>query len=180
MNDSLKKTNWTGVRLPSAPQIWEYMENRSEVLKKATRELLEGVENFEKIFSNLVKNPIPELVAGSNYFLLRAEECKLLIILCNTALAALPSVTPPTSKIQRVQYRSVRSRLQSLVVSFGTLQSNLNILYPLIVPSRPLTSAEQATKASTLLAITSAIPGIIADLVFSKGICLTIEEAFEF
>jgi len=101
-------------------------------------------------------------------------------MLCNTALAALPLVTPPTSKIQRSQYRSVRSRLQSLVVSFGTLQSNLNILYPLIVPSRPLTSAEQGTKASTLLAITSAIPGIITDLVFSKGICLIIKDGFEF
>ena len=156
------------------------MEDKSKILKEATDELLEGVENFENIISNLINNPLPELIAGSNYFLLRAEECKLLIILCNTALAALPLVTPPTSKIQRSQYRSVRSRLQSLVVSFGTLQSNLNILYPLIVPSRPLTSAEQGTKASTLLAITSAIPGIITDLVFSKGICLIIEDGFEF
>ena len=29
---------------------------KSEILKKATDELLEGVENFENAFSNLLKN----------------------------------------------------------------------------------------------------------------------------
>ena len=37
---------------------------KSEILKKATDELLEGV--FENAFSNLIKNPIPEFVAGTN------------------------------------------------------------------------------------------------------------------
>ena len=34
------------------------MENKSKILKKATDELLEGVENFENVISNLINNPI--------------------------------------------------------------------------------------------------------------------------
>jgi len=156
------------------------MENKSKILKKATDELLEGVENFENIISNLISNPIPELVAGSNYFLLRGEECKLLIILCNTALFTLPTITPPTSKIRRIQYESVKSRLQSLITSFGQLQLDFNILYPLIVPQRPLTSDQQVIKAAKLLSIATKAPEVIKDLVVIKGICVTIKEAFKF
>ena len=80
---------------------------KSEILKKATDELLEGVENFENAFSNLIENPIPEFVAGTNYFTLKSQECILLIAACDVALLTLPTVTPPTSKIQRIQYRLV-------------------------------------------------------------------------
>jgi len=156
------------------------MEDKSKILKEATDELLEGVENFENIISNLINNPLPELIAGSNYFLLRAEECKLLIILCNTALAALPLVTPPTSKIRRSQYKNARSILQSLVTSFEQLQLDFNILYPLIVPERPLDSAQQGVKAAKLLTIATKAPKVIKDLVLIKGICLIIEDGFEF
>ena len=156
------------------------MEDKSKILKKATDELLEGVENFENIISNLISNPLPELVAGSNYFLLRGEECKLLIILCNTALLALPVITPPTSKIRRIQYESVKSRLQNLVISFGELQLDFNILYPLIVPQRPLDSTQQGIKTAKLLTIATKAPEVIKDLVVIKGICFLIKKAFEF
>jgi hypothetical protein len=38
----------------------------------------------------------------------------------------------------------------------------------------------QGVKASTLLKITSSLPNTINDLVFAKGICVTIKKAFEF
>ena len=153
---------------------------KSEILKKATDELLEGVENFENAFSNLVKNPIPEFVAGTNYFTLKSQECVLLIAACDVALLTLPIVTPPTSKIQRIQYRLVKERLQKLVTDFNQLQLNLNILIPLVVPQRPLSSAESTTKNLNLNKILDSVPEIVNDLVFIKGICVTIREAFEF
>ena len=156
------------------------MEEKSKILKKATDELVEGVENLENAFSNLLENPIPEFVAGTNYFILKSQECTLLIAACDVALLTLPIVTPPTSKIRRIQYESVKVRLQKLVTDFAQLQLDLNILIPLIVPQRPLTSAEQGVKASTLLKITSSLPNTINDLVFAKGICVTIKKAFEF
>ena len=156
------------------------MENKSKILKKATDELVEGVENLEKAFSNLLENPIPEFVAGTNYFTLKSQECTLLIAACNVALLTLPTVTPPTSKIRRIQYELVRERLQKLVSDFAQLQLNLNILIPLIVPQRPLTSAESTTKNVNLNEILNSIPTIVNDLVFAKGICVTIREAFEF
>ena len=48
MNDFFEKTDWTWVRIPPAPLKKDM--NKSEILKRETDNLLDGVDNISKRF----------------------------------------------------------------------------------------------------------------------------------
>ena len=145
--------------------------SKSEILRIETEKLLDGVEDIEKSFNLLKNNPLDTLANEPQFFARRGLDCGPLVVNCTLALGALPTVTPPASKIRRNQYEDVRSRLKNLISNFGELQINTNtVLNP---------ATEPATKTSQLLIITKKIPGVLKDMVFTKLQCILIKDAMD-
>ena len=98
------------------------MENKSEILKRETDNLLKGVDNISERFRELERNTLDTLSDEPLFFDNRSLDCVPLIANCTLSLQMLPSVTPPQSKIQRSQYEDIQSRLEVLRVDFANLQ----------------------------------------------------------
>ena len=148
------------------------MESKSKIIKKETDELLEGVELMDERFQLLSADTLEVLTDEPQFFSNRSFECPSLITNCIKSLDALPSVTPPTSKIKRKQYEEVKEKLEILITDFNTLQLDVNIIL------NPATEA--ATKTAKLLTVSQAIPSVLNEFIFTKLECQKIKKAMTF
>jgi hypothetical protein len=159
--------------------------NKSEILKKETDKLLEGVEKIELRFRLLAENPdgylnefYPDASTSSLttvldvfireplFFDNRSLDCIPLIVNCTLSLNSLPNVTPPECKIRRRQYEEIRDRLEQLKIDFTELQGEV----------------EEALggNATSLLTITDSISDILNNFIFMKEECDKIKKAMTF
>ena len=183
MNDFFEKTDWTWVRLPPAPLKKDM--NKSEILKKETDKLLEGLEKIELRFRLLAEDPagylnefFPEdgefddstilnvFIKEPLFFDNRSADCIPLIANCILSLEILPPETPPQSKIRRSQYEEVSDRLENLRINFAGLQDAIGEAI--------------AGDVTALATIVDSLFSIIDNFVFMKFECEKIKKAMTF
>lgn len=144
----------------------------ADIIGSASKKLIKGIPQIQDPLTQLVPN-IESVASSGNlasseaqealsilvpgFFTLQANRCLPLIVECNKALAKLPPATPPTSKIQRKWFTSMRDELKKLQSqTFPQLETNINTFY---------TVPEPATKLTALTNIVGQVPGIIASFV---------------
>ena len=142
------------------------MENKSEILKRETDNLLKGVDNISERFRELERNTLDTLSDEPLFFDNRSLDCVPLIANCTLSLQMLPSVTPPQSKIQRSQYEDIQSRLEVLRVDFANLQDAVGEAI--------------SGNVTSLATIADSIFGILTNFTFIKLECEKIKKAFIF
>ena len=124
--------------------------SKSKELGDKTKTLIKNFEDLERGFNDLIRNPentTPE------FFLEAGVKVLAMIPLTQACLLLLPSVTPPTSKVQRLQYQDILATLQQLnTVTLPQLQVSATTF---------LTSPEPSTKAAALTNIVALLPGIV-------------------
>jgi|TARA_Y100000361_G_C10909708_1_gene213330 hypothetical protein len=124
--------------------------SKSKQLGDKTKLLIKNFEDLEKGFNDLIRNPentTPEFFAEAGVKALS------MIPLTQACLLLLPTVTPPTANVQRIQYQDVLVTLQQLTtVTIPQLQT---------LAATFLTSPEPATKAAALTNIVALLPGIV-------------------
>ena len=144
----------------------------ADVIKKASNNLIKEIPKIQDPLTQLVPN-IESVASSGNlasneaqdvlqvlvpgFFTLQANRCLPLIVECQKALAKLPPVTPPTAKIQRRWFESMRDELRTLQSqTFPQLEANINTFY---------TVPEPATKISALTSIVGQLPSIVQSFV---------------
>ena len=142
----------------------------ADIIGSASKKLIKGIPQIQDPLTQLVPN-IQSVASSGNltsnqaqdvlqvlvpgFFTLQANRCLPLIVECQKALAKLPPATPPTAKIQRRWFESMRDELQTLQSqTFPQLEANINTFY---------TVPEPASKVSAIGSIVSKLPGLIAD-----------------
>ena len=144
----------------------------ADVIGSASKKLIKGIPEIQNPITQLLPNI--EYVASSGnvvgdeaqqvvavlvpgFFTLQANRCIPLIVECQKALAKLPPATPPTAKIQRKWFTSMRDELRKLQTqTFPQLEANINTFY---------TVPEPATKLTALTNIVGQLPSIIQSFV---------------
>lgn len=144
----------------------------ADIIGSASKELIKEIPKIQAPITQLLPN-VQAVVSSGNvvgeeaqqvaqtlvpgFFTTQANRCLPLIAECNKALAKLPLITPPTAKIQRKWFTSMRDELVTLQTqTFPQLEANINTFY---------TVPEVATKLSAITSIVSKLPGIIQSFV---------------
>ena len=139
---------------------------KSEILKRETDNLLDGVDNISERFEELQRDTLDTLSDEPLFFDSRSLDCVPLIANCTLSLQMLPRVTPPQAKIQRSQYENIRSRLDTLRVDFANLQNSVG--------------EAVSGNVTSLATIANSISGILNNLTFIKVECEKIKKVFIF
>ena len=142
------------------------MENKSEILKRETDNLLKGVDNISERFKELEQDTLGALSDEPLFFDSRSLDCVPLIANCTLSLQMLPRVTPPQAKIQRSQYEDIQNRLEILRVDFANLQDSVG--------------EAVSGNVTSLATIANSIFGILTNFTFIKLECEKIKKAFTF
>tara|TARA_A100001391_G_scaffold203384_2_gene195583 strand:- start:48 stop:533 length:486 start_codon:yes stop_codon:yes gene_type:complete len=144
----------------------------ADIIGSASKELIKEIPKIQTPITQLLPN-VQAVVSSGNvvgeeaqqvaqtlvpgFFTTQANRCLPLIAECNKALAKLPPITPPTAKIQRKWFTSMRDELVTLQTqTFPQLEANINTFY---------TVPEVATKLSAITSIVGKLPGIIQSFV---------------
>tara|TARA_S200002703_G_scaffold136291_1_gene125560 strand:- start:292 stop:717 length:426 start_codon:yes stop_codon:yes gene_type:complete len=139
---------------------------KSEILKRETDNLLDGVDNISERFRELEQDTLGTLSDEPLFFDNRSLDCVPLIANCTLSLQMLPRVTPPQAKIQRSRYENIQSRLEVLRVDFANLQDAVG--------------EAVSGNVTSLATIANSIFGILTNLTFIKVECEKIKKVFIF